>query len=281
MEVELKQLLDIGCIECSNSSYASPLVLVWKKNGNLRVCVDYRIVNKDTVPDRYPIPRIDELVDMVGWNKPKIFSSLDLMRGYHQVRMAEDAKHKTAFTCHLGLLQYRRMQFGLTNAPATLQCLMSQLFSGQEWNYVFVYLDDILIACKDLSEHIEHVQRVMIRLREAGRWLRPDKYMFVTTQIQYLGHTLTPEGVRPNDSKVTAVKEFPRPQTVKQVKSFLGLANFYRRHIPRMAELSRPLTNLTRKDLKEFVWTQECEEAFEAIKMQLVTAPFIAPPRFR
>ena len=162
LEDELKQLLDIGCIEPSNSSYASPLVLVRKKNGNLRVCVDYRNVNKDTVPDRYPIPRIDELVDMVGRNRPKIFSSLDLMRGYHQVRMAEDAKHKTAFTCHLGLFQYRRMPFGLTNVPATFQQLMSQLFSGQEWSYVFVYLDDILIASKTLSEHVEHVQRAMI-----------------------------------------------------------------------------------------------------------------------
>ena len=122
----------IGCIEPSNSPYASPLVLVRKKNGGLRVCVDYKNVNKDTVPDRYPMPRIDELVDMIGHHQPTVFSLLDLMRGYHQVRMAEDSKHKTAFTCHLGLYQYRRMPFGLTNAPATFQRLMSQLFSGQE-----------------------------------------------------------------------------------------------------------------------------------------------------
>ena len=121
------------------------------------MCVHYRDVNKDAVPDRYPMPRIDELVDMVGHNQPTVFSSLDLMRGYHQVKMEEDLKHKTAFTCHLGLYQYRRMPFGLTNVPATFQWLMMQLFSGQEWNYVFVYLDNILVASKSMSEHREHM----------------------------------------------------------------------------------------------------------------------------
>ena len=132
LEEEMKKLTELGCIEPSNSPYASALVLVRKKSGGLQVCVDYRGVNKDTVPDRFPMPRIDELADKVGRTKPKVFSSLDLMRGYHQVKMAEDSKHKTAFTCHLGLYHYRRMPFGLTNAPATFQRLMSQLFSGPE-----------------------------------------------------------------------------------------------------------------------------------------------------
>ena len=224
----MQKLMDIGRIEPSNSSYASPLVLVCKKNGGLQVCVDYRNVNKDTVPDRYPMPRIDKLVDMVGRNQPTVFFSLNLMRGYHQVKMAEDSKHKTAFTCHLGLYQYRRMPFGLTNVPAIVQRLMAQLFSDQDWNYVFVYLDDILVASKSMSEHKEHVQKVLQQLKKSGLRLKPSKCRFVNTEIEYLGHTLTPVGVRPNDSKVIAVKEFPRPQTVKQVKSFLGLANFYR-----------------------------------------------------
>ena len=274
----MQKLMDIGCIEPSNSSYASPLVLVCKKNGGLRVCVDYRNVNKDTVPDRYPMPRIDKLVDMVGHNRPTVFSSLNLMRGYHQVKMAEDSKHKTAFTCHLGLYQYRRVPFGLTNMPVIFQWLMAQLFSGQEWNYVFVYLDDILVASKSISEHKEHVQKVLQQLKKSGLRLKPSKCRFATTEIEYLGHTLTPVGVRPNDSKVTAMKEFPRPQTVKQVKNFLGLANFYRRHIPGMAAVSRPLTGLTRKDNKELVWTQGCEEAFEEIKRLLTTAPLLRPP---
>ena len=161
LEEEISKLMNIGCIEPSTSSYASPLVLVRKKNGGLRVCVDYRNVNKDTVPDKYPMPRIDELVDMVGRRQPTVFSSLDLMRGYHQVKMSEDAKPKTAFTCHLGLYQYRRMPFGLTNAPATFQRLMSQLFSGPEWDFVFVYLDDILIASASIDEHLKHVEKVL------------------------------------------------------------------------------------------------------------------------
>ena len=279
LEEELNKLMQIGCVEPSSSPYASPLVLVRKKEGGLRVCVDYRNINQNTVLDRYPIPRIDELVDMMGRNKPKVFSSLDLMRGYHQVRMADDSKQKTAFTCYLGLFQYCRMPFGLTNAPATFQRLMSQLFSGKEWYFVFVYLDDILIASGDISEHVTHVKRVLSRLKEAGLRLKPSKCKFATTTIQYLGHTLTPAGVQPNEAKITAVKEFPRPQSVKQVKSFLGLANFYCRHIPNMAALSRPLTNLTRKEnLQRFVWSPECTAAFEEIKERLATAPLLHPP---
>ena len=216
---------------------------------------------------------------MVGRKQPTIFSSLDLMRGYHQVKMSDDDKHKTAFTCHLGLYQYRRMPFGLTNAPATFQRLMAQLFSGPEWDFVFVYLDDILIASTSMDEHLEHVEKVLKRLIQAGLRLKPSKCTFATTEIQYLGHTLTPMGVKPNDSKVMAVKDFPRPQTVKQVKSFLGLANFYRRHIPGMAVISRPLTDLTRKNCTEFVWTSVCEESFEEIKRLLVTAPLLHPPK--
>ena len=145
LEKELSKLLESGCIEPSTSPYSSGLVLVRKKDGGLRVCVDYRGINKDTIPDCYPIPRLDDLIDMVGRCKGKIFSTLDLMKGYHQIRMEEDSKSKTAFVCHTGLFQYRRMPFGLTNAPATFQWLMNQLFSGDEWRFVFVYLDDLLM----------------------------------------------------------------------------------------------------------------------------------------
>ena len=151
-------------------------------------------MNKDTVPDRFKMPRIDELVDMVGRTKPKVFSSLDLMRGYHQVKIAEDSKHKTAFTCHLGLYHYRRMPFGLTNAPATFQRLISQLFSGPEWAFVFVYLDDILVVSGSVEEQVVHVKKVLKRIGEAGLRLKPEKCKFATQEIEYLGHTLTPEG---------------------------------------------------------------------------------------
>ena len=161
LEQELRNLLHTGCIEPSSSPYTSALVLVRKKNGALHVCVDYRGVNKNNVPDQYLLPRIDELIDMIGKNKPRIFTSLDLMKGYHQVRMAEDSKPKTAFTCHMGLFQYRQMPFRLTNTPATFQRLMSHLFSGEKWSFVSVYLDDLLIMSKTMEEHVSHVREVL------------------------------------------------------------------------------------------------------------------------
>ena len=277
LEEEMDSLLKTGCIEPSVSPYSSPLVLVRKKTGGIRVCVDYRALNRDTVPDCYPIPRIDELVDIVGRRRATVFSALDLMKGYHQVQVEEDSKMKTAFTCHLGLYQYRRMPFGLTNAPATFQRLMGKLFGGKDWEFVFVYLDDILIASRDLQEHLEHLQKVAQRLRESGLRLKPAKCVFATEQVEYLGHTLTKEGVKPNKCNVQAVSEFPRPNSLKEVRSFLGMANFYRRHIPSMAAISRPLTDLTRYKASgrpvPFVWSEECQQAFDEIKRRLVTAP--------
>ena len=143
---------------------------------------------------------------------------------------------------------------------------------------MFVYLDDILIASSTISKHLKHIEKVLQQLKQAGLQLKQSKCTFATTKIQYLGHTLTPVGVKHNDSKITAVKDFPTLQTVKQVKSFLGLANFYRRYIPRIAAISRPLTDLTRKNSTEFVWAQECEDAFKEIKRLLVTALLLHPP---
>ena len=280
LEEELERLLSAGCIEPSTSPYSSGLVLVRKKDGGLRVCVDYRAINKITVPDQYPMPRIDELIDTVGRCKGRYFSSLDLMKGYHQVKMADRSKEKTAFTCHQGLFQYRRMPFGLTNAPATFQRLMTTLFAGKEWNFVFIYLDDLLIVSKSITEHMEHLKRVLIRLGEANLKLKPEKCRFLQQRIEYLGHTLTADGVCPNDGKIRAMKEFPRPRTVKEVKSFLGLVNYYRRHLQNLATVARPLTALTRKGKfpNQVEWTSECEEAFTKVKEMLVTAPMLCHP---
>ena len=283
LEAELTKLMNTGCIEESSSPYASGLVLVRKKDGGLRVCVDYRGLNKKTVPDCYPIPRIDEMIDTIGRQHGKVFTSLDLMKGYHQVKVADDCKSKTAFTCHMGLYQYRRMPFGLTNAPATFQRLMNRLFTGDEWRFVYVYLDDILIVSSDMEEHLGHVGKVLKRLDEAGLRLRPGKCAFAQQEIDYLGYTLSALGVRPNNKKVQAIQEFPRPTNAKAVKSFLGIVNFYRRHVKNMAAIARPLTALTRKDKTTgntvvFEWNAECEEAFLTLKSMLVTAPVLIPP---
>ena len=264
-----------GCIEPSTSPYASGLVLVRKKDGGLRTCVDYRGINRDTTPDCYPMPCIDDLIDMVGCCKGKVFTTLDLMKGYHQIRMEEESKSKTAFICHAGLFQYRRMPFGLTNAPTTFQRLMNQLFSGEEWKFVFVYLDDLLIVSQTVQEHQEHVKKVLTKLQQAGLKLKPSKCSFAQQQVEYLGHTLTPDGVSPNEKNMQAEKQFPRPTCCKEVQSFLGLVNFYRRHVPNLA-----VTALTRKDKSSgqavpFVWDEDYEIAFNKIKELLVSAPLL------
>ena len=216
LETELTKLEATGCIEQSTSPYASGLVLVRKKDGGLRVCIDYRGINKDTILDCYPIPRIDDLIDTVGQQNGQWFTTLDLMEGYHQIRMDPETKPKTVFTCHMGLYQYRRMPFRLTNAPATFQRLMNQLFSGNTWNFVFVYLDDLLIVSRSFQEHLQHVGKVLTRLEEAGLRLKPSKCAFAQEKVEYLGHTLSASGVSPNNKKVEAVKNFPTPIVVKR-----------------------------------------------------------------
>ena len=250
-----------------------------KKDGNLRICVDYCALNRDTIADRYPIPRIDELIDAVGNCKGKWFTSLDLMKGYHQVQMAEDSKCKT-FTCHLSLFHYCHMPFGLTNTPATLQRLMNKLFCGDEWNFVSIYSDDILVVSATMEEHIAQVRKVLCRLDEAGLRLKPSKCKFAQQEIEYLGFTLSPKGVKPDSLKIRAVQEFPQPKCCKSVKQFLGLVNFYRRHIPNLAAIARPLTALTRRDKSSggwvaFDWTPQCEQAFQRLKKLLITTPVL------
>ena len=283
LEEELIKLESTGCIEPSTSPYASGLVLVRKKDGTLRVCVDYRQLNKDTVPDRYPMPRVDELVDSIGRKKGKYFTTLDLMKGYHQVKMEEQSKPKTAFICHQGLYQYRRMPFGLTNAPATFQHLMNKLFSGKEWEPVFVYLDDILIVSASFEDHVRDVGLVLDRLMEAGLRLKPSKCLFARKEVVYLGFTVSSEGVTPNQEKVKAIVNFPRPTDCKSVRRFLGMLNFYRRHIPNLAAVARPLTALTCKDrvtggTVQFKWSTDCDKAFRELKEKLVSAPVLRPP---
>ena len=180
------------------------------------------------------------MIDTIGRRKGKFFSSLDLMKGYHQVKLAEQSKQKNVFSCHKGLFLYRRMPFGLANAPATSQRLINQLFSGIDWEFVFTYLDDILIVSKSFEKYLSHVRRVLERLQEAGLRLKPEKCAFVKSEIDCLGFTLSATGVRPNFKKVEAIQHFPRQKPVKDVQSFLGMVNSYRRHVPNMAVKARP-----------------------------------------
>lgn len=175
------------------------------------------------------------------------------------------------------------MPFGLTNAPATFQRLMNQLFCGKEWDFVFVYMDDFLVVSRTMADHLKHLGKVLDHLQEVGLKLKPIKCVFAKERVEYLGHTLLAEGVLPNDAKIEAVRNFPRLKSSKEVKSFLGLINFYRRHLPNFAAVARPLTALTRHDKTSktpvpFQWSSECESAFQKAKYLLVSAPLLRPP---
>ena len=230
---EVSKMLDAGIIEPSNSPWASPVVLVKKKDGTLRYCIDYRKLNSVTQKDSYPLPRIDDSLDSLG--NAKYFSTLDLASGYWQIGLSEKAKLKSAFCSTSGLYQFRVMPFGLTNAPATFQRLMERVLAGLQWNICLVYIDDIIIFSRTVDEHIQQLQTVFDRLKHAKLKLKPKKCHLFQKKVQYLGHVVSEAGIETDPDKISAVKDWPRPQTVTDVRSFIGLCSYYRRFIPEFA----------------------------------------------
>lgn len=240
MVAELQELLKSGIVEESISEWAAPIVVV-KKDGSNRICVDYRKLNAITRFDAYPMPRIDKMLDAVG--KSQYLTTLDLAKGYWQVPMKDTDRDKTAFTSPLELLQFRVMPFGLCGAPATFQRLMDQILRGLR-DFVGVYLDDIIIYSKTWDEHLDHLHQVLQRIDNANLTL---KLSFGVQECVYLGHRVGLGGVLPEESKIKAVRDMPRPRTKKEVKSFLGLTGYYRRFVRDYATIATPLTNLTKK----------------------------------
>ena len=275
---ELEEMLKHGVIERSNSPWASPMVLVKKKDGSLRVCVDFRRLNGVTRQDAYPMPRIDELIDRLG--RAKVITTLDLSKGYWQVPVAAEDRAKTAFSSPYGLFQFTVMPFGLQGAPATFQRMMDELLRGTE-GYSAAYLDDIVIYSDNWKDHMKHLKEVFRRLRKAALTVKFDKCQFGMDQCIYLGHMVGNGTVRPENSKLEALKEFPIPRTKTAVRGFLGLAGYYRRFIPNFAETAAPLTDLTRKTAtKEVQWNSECGRAFEKLKSLLCGEPVLKCPDF-
>ena len=276
---QLQKMQDQGVIQPSSSPWASPVVLVRKKDGTMRFCIDYRQLNKVTKPDVFPLPRIVDLLDQLG--KAQFFSTLDLAAGYWQVQMHPDSREKTAFTTNRGLFEFRVMPFGLRNAPAVFQRLMQHLLSGLNPpsgpDFVSAYLDDILVFSPTLEAHLDHLHQVLTRLSTAGLKLKPTKCHFIRQQVEYLGHVITPKGIKPNPDREQAVRDFPTPRSLKDVRAFIGLASYYRRFIKGFAQIAQPLHSLTRKGAI-FVWTQQCQEAFDQLKERLVTSPLLAYP---
>ena len=278
---QLRAMQDTGVIRPSSSPWASPIVLVRKKDGSLRFCIDYRALNAVTKADTFPLPRIDDLLDQLG--KSKYFSTLDLAAGYWQVRVHSDSQEKTAFITHQGLYEFRVMPFGLCNAPAVFQQLMQRVIMGlnpeEGPDFVAVYLDDVLIFSETLEDHLRHVRIVIEQVMATGLKLKPVKCHFVRQEVEYLGHLITPDGLRPNSNRVAAVREFVTPRSVTETRQFLGLASYYRRFIPKFAKIAQPLHQLTKKGA-QFDWTSESQTAFDRLKSELIQAPVLAYPDF-
>ncbi|XP_075527109.1 uncharacterized protein LOC142559392 [Dermacentor variabilis] len=258
----LNEMLATGVIKRSDSPWASPVVLVPKKDGSFRLCVDYRRLNALTRKDAYPLPTIESIVGSLG--SAKYFTTLDAAKGYLQVEVEPEDKAKTAFTCHRGLFQFERMPFGLCNAPATFQRLMDRVLGNAKWSHAMCYLDDIVIYSETFEEHIRHVGDILGKLRSAGMTLNPAKAQVAQTRVHLLGFTLGGGSIEPNSEKLRALLDFPAPKDVRGLRRFLGMANFYRSFIPSCAKLQTPLTKLLGKSV-EWRWEPEQEQAFRGL----------------
>ncbi len=273
----VEKMTEQGVIQPSRSPWASPVVLVEKKDRTLRFCIDYRRLNAITKMDVFPLPRIDDTLDLLSHSQ--YFTTLDLASGYWQVRMHPESREKTAFTTYSGLYEFLVMPFGLCNAPATFQRLMETVLAGLARDACMVYMDDILVIGKTYEEHLDNLRRVLDRLREAGLKLKPEKCSFGKGEVAYLGYVVSKDGLSPDPGKIKAIQEFPQPLDLKSLRSFLGLATYYRRFIPQFSVVASPLHALTRKNAS-FVWDPVCEKAFCHLKTLLTTAPVLAFPNF-
>ncbi|KAL0561469.1 hypothetical protein IC582_001897 [Cucumis melo] len=275
LKVQLQELLDKGFIRPSVSPWGAPVLFVKKKDGSMRLCIDYRELNKVTVKNRYPLPRIDDLFDQL--QGATVFSKIDLRSGYHQLRIKGEDVPKTEFRSKYGHYEFIVMSFGLTNAPAVFMDLMNRVFREFLDTFVIVFIDDILIYSKTEAEHEKHLRMVVQTLRDNKLYAKFLKCEFWLKQVSFLGHVVSTVGVSVDPAKIEAVTGWTRPSTVSEVRSFLGLAGYYRRFVENFSRIATPLTQLTRKGAP-FVWSKACEDSFQNLKQKLVTAPVLTVP---
>jgi hypothetical protein len=260
LQLQLEELLNKGYIRPSVSPWGASVLFVKKKDGTLRLCIDFRQLNKVTVKNKYPLPMIDDLFDQL--KDAKIFSKIDLRSGYHQVRIKDEDISKTAFRTRYGHYEFTVVSFGLTNGPVVFMCLMNGVFRDYLDKFVIIFLDDILVYSKTEEEHDKHLRMVLQMLREHQLYAKLSKCSFYQRQIHYLGHIISKEGIDVDPEKVQAIQEWPVPRNVAEVRSFMGLAGYYRRFIDEFSKIAHSITSLQRKE-KKFQWTEECESSFQ------------------
>ena len=277
IEKHVQELLDKKLIEPSNSPYSSPLILVKKKDGTKRVCIDYRTLNKNTVMDAYPLPRIEDNLDALGGSK--YFSVFDLVSGFHQVPLSDDAKDKTAFCTQSGLYSWVSMPMGLTNSPATFSKLMEIAMKGLTRQSLMIYLDDIIVFSQTEVQHIERLTQVFERLREANLKIKVNKSSLFQKQVKYLGHVISAEGISTDPDKIKAIQNIKTPVNTKDIKSLLGMAGYYRKFIQDYATIVQPLTRLLKKKVP-YLWTEECAKSLNTLKSAMISSDILMYPDF-
>lgn len=275
LKTQLKELIDAGFIQPSKSPYGAPVLFVKKKDGTMRMCVDYRDLNRITIKNKYPLPRVEELFDRL--RGAKYFSKIDLRSGYHQVRIHPDDVHKTAFRTRYGHFEFLVLPFGLTNAPATFMHLMQSIFGPHLDDFVIVFLDDILIYSKSLDDHRRQVRMVLDLLRKHQLYAKESKCEFFQTSVSFLGHVVSGKGISMEEDKVKAIRNWPAPTTVTGVRSFLGLAGYYRKFVKNFSRIASPLSELLHK-AKPFEWKETQQKAFDALKLAVSSGPVLIIP---
>ncbi|MCO5561295.1 hypothetical protein L7F22_014916 [Adiantum nelumboides] len=271
---QVNELVEKGMVRPSSSPFCSPVLLVHKKDGTYRMCVDYRALNKITIKNRFLVPRIEDLFDKLQGST--YFSRIDLKSGYHQIRIVNEDILKTAFRTTFGLYEYLVMPFGLTNAPATFNRMMEKIFRPHR-NFTGVFFDDVIIYSKSMEEHKKHLQVIFQALRDNKLFINQKKSEFFLQEIQYLGHIISKSGIRMDPSKLEVIKEWPNPRNLHELRSFIGMCAYYRRFIEKFSLIAGPLHDLTKKNVK-YVWTEGKQEAFDKLKQKLTSQPVLVLP---
>jgi hypothetical protein len=275
IDEHVDRMLEADVVEPAVSPWASNVVLIRKKNNNLRFFIHYRRLNSITTKDSYPLPRVEDCLRSLG--SPQLLRNLDLRSGYWHAEISPEDRDKTSFVTSRGIFRFKVISFGLVNAPALFQRLMDLVLSGMTWNGCLVYLDDIVVHGNTFDEHLERLAAVLRRIAEANLKLNPQKCRLFQRQITFLGHVISAKGIAPDSEKVDAIMSWPKPRNVTEVRFFVGLCSYYRSHMPQFAELAQTLHALTKKHAV-FQWTDSQEHAFLKLKESLMNAPLLCAP---